>query len=129
MTNYIPLAARICLATIFLRAGFSKIGGFAATANMMGDRGLPLPEVLLVGTIVFQILGGLSLVLGYKVRTGSILLIIFLIPATLVFHSPLDPEQTTNFLKNLGLLGGLLMSFYFGAGPVSLDDRQSNRDE
>ncbi|WP_017658831.1 DoxX family protein [Baaleninema simplex] len=119
--NYIPLVARICLATIFLRAGISKIMGFAATAQMMGDRGLPIPEVLLVGTIVFQLLGGLSLVLGYKVRIGVVLLILFLIPATIVFHNPTDPEQTTAFFKNLGLLGGLLMAFYFGSGPVSLD--------
>jgi hypothetical protein len=27
------------------------------------------------------------------------------------------------FMKNLGLLGGALLIAYFGAGPVSLDER------
>jgi putative oxidoreductase len=121
--NYIPVVARICLAVIFLRAGISKIFGFAGTAAMMGDSGLPIPEVLLVGTIVFQILGSISLILGYKTRIGATLLILFLIPATIVFHNPTNPDELTNFFKNLGLLGGLLMTLYAGAGPVSIDDR------
>lgn len=119
--KFIPLVARVFLSVIFLRSGIGKILGFAATAQMMADTGLPIPEVLLVGTIVFQLLGGLSVLLGYKVRIGTILLILFLIPATLVFHNPGNPEQINAFLKNISLIGGLLMVYYFGAGPVSLD--------
>lgn len=121
--KYLPLTARICIAIIFLYAGTSKIFGFADTQAMMSDRGLPAAGLLLMGTIVFQLLGGLSLVLGYKVKWGAILLILFLIPATLVFHSPFDPAQRTDFLKNLALLGGILLVIERGAGPVSLDAR------
>jgi putative oxidoreductase len=31
--------------------------------------------------------------------------------------------QQAMFMKNLGLLGGALLIAYFGAGPVSLDER------
>ena len=121
--KYIPLAARICLCSIFLKAGIGKILGFGGTAEMMAARGLPIPEVLLIFTIAFQLLGGLSLLLGYKVKIGSILLILFLIPATLVFHNPLaDPSQINDFLKNIGLIGGLLMVIYAGAGALSIDN-------
>lgn len=123
--KYIPLVARAFLAVIFLRSGISKILGFAGTAEMMGSVGLPIPEVLLVGTIAFQILGGLSVLLGYKVRIGAILLILFLIPATLVFHNPTNPDELNNFFKNLSLIGGLLMVFYFGAGAASLEGSSS----
>jgi uncharacterized membrane protein YphA (DoxX/SURF4 family) len=122
--NYIPLAARICLSLIFLHSGIGKIFTFAATQQMMAARGLPLPALLLMGNIVFQIVGGISLLLGYKVRWGVILLILFLVPTTLVFHNFLaEPKQITDFLKNLGLIGGLLMVYYAGAGAVSLDAR------
>ena len=121
--KYIPLAARVCLCAIFLRSGISKILGFGVTAAMMADRGLPIPEVLLIFTLAFQLLGSLSLLLGYKVKIGSILLILFLIPATLVFHNPLvDPSQINDFLKNIGLIGGLLMVIYAGAGALSIDN-------
>jgi putative oxidoreductase len=126
--KYFPLAARICLSLIFLKAGISHILGYSNTVNMMAEMGLPIPSVLLIFTIIFQILGGLSLLLGYKVKLGSILLILFLIPATLIFHNPIgDASQINDFLKNIGLIGGLLMVIYAGAGALSLDRPQGNR--
>ncbi|MDJ0589846.1 MAG: DoxX family protein [Pleurocapsa sp. MO_226.B13] len=120
--KYIPLAARICLCIIFINSGIGKIFGFASTAEMMANQGLPIANILLIFTIAFQLLGGLSLLLGYKVKIGSILLILFLIPATLVFHNPLaDPGEMNSFLKNIGLIGGLLMVIYAGAGALSVD--------
>ena len=120
--KYIPLAARICLCIIFINSGIGKIFGFSDTAGMMAGKGLPIPEILLVFTIAFQLLGGLSLLLGYKVKIGSTLLILFLIPATLVFHNPItNPDELNSFLKNIGLIGGLLMTIYAGAGALSID--------
>ena len=117
--KYIPLAARVCLCLIFLKAGISHILGYSGTVEMMAGQGLPIPDVLLIFTIAFQILGGLSLLLGYKVAIGSILLILFLIPATLIFHNP--ASDINGFLKNIGLIGGLLMVIYAGAGVLSVD--------
>ncbi len=121
--KYIPLAARICLCIIFINSGIGKIFGFSSTAEMMSNTGLPIANVLLIFTIAFQLLGGVSLLFGYKVKVGSTLLILFLIPATLVFHNPIsDPDELNSFLKNLGLIGGLLMIIYAGAGAPSLDN-------
>lgn len=127
--KYLPLAARVCLCLIFLKAGFSHLLGFNSTVERMADSGLPIPSLLLVFTIAFQLLGGLSLLLGYKIYLGSLLLILFLIPATLVFHNPLnDPSQINDFLKNIGLIGGLLMLIYTGSGALSID-RATGRQE
>ena len=121
--KYIPLAARICLCIIFINSGIGKILGFAGTAEMMANQGLPIANILLIFTIAFQLLGGLSLLLGYKVKIGSTLLILFLIPATLVFHNPIaKPDELNNFLKNIGLIGGLLMTIYAGSGALSIDN-------
>ncbi|GAB4549766.1 MAG: DoxX family protein [Pleurocapsa sp.] len=131
--KYIPLAARICLCIIFINSGIGKIFGFASTAEMMAGQGLPIPQVLLIFTIAFQLLGGLSLLFGYKVKIGSLLLILFLIPATLVFHNPIgNPDELNSFLKNIGLIGGLLMTMYAGAGALAVDaatEKTQRREE
>jgi putative oxidoreductase len=60
---------------------------------------------------------------------GAILLIIFLVPVTLVFHNfwayqGMDQQmQMANFLKNVGLAGGLALVAVFGPGPVSVDKK------
>ncbi len=126
--KYLPLAARICLCLIFFKAGISHTIGYSGTVEMMANNGLPIPNILLIFTIVFQLLGGLSLLLGYKIKIGSILLILFLIPASLVFHNFLsDPSQINDFLKNIGLIGGLLMTIYTGAGALSIDSSIANK--
>jgi uncharacterized membrane protein YphA (DoxX/SURF4 family) len=121
--QFIPLIGRTFLATIFIHAAINKIFDFANTQTMITEKGLPLAGILLAGTIVFQILGGLSLVLGYKTRLGAWLLILFLIPTTIIFHNFWDvPAEKIDFLKNLSIMGGLFMITYFGAGPVSVDE-------
>ncbi|OKH25643.1 DoxX family protein [Hydrococcus rivularis NIES-593] len=125
MQKFIPLIARTFLAIIFVHSGFGKaFFDFASTQQQMAEAGIPIPFVVLIFTIAFQIVGGISLILGYKAKIGAILLIIFLVPATLVFHNPIaDPTQTIDFMKNLAILGGLLMVVSFGSGPLSLDGR------
>jgi putative oxidoreductase len=120
---YLPLAGRVCLALIFLNAGINHLIGFAGFVPAIASKGLPLPQVLGVGAIAFLLLGALSLILGYKTNIGAILLILFLIPATLLFHPP--TTDLTNFLKNLALIGGLLMVMANGPGILSLDGSQT----
>lgn len=120
--RYIPLVARICLAVIFVQTGFAKVLNFGGTQQQIAEAGLPLAGLVTLFTIVFEIAGGTSLILGYKARVGAVLLLIFLIPATLVFHNPiLDSSQSIQFMKNLAIIGGLLMVVGNGPGPISLD--------
>jgi putative oxidoreductase len=119
--KYLPLVARIALALVFLNAGIKHLIGFSGFADMIGQT-LPLSPVLAIGTIVFQLLGACSLIFGYKVNIGATLLILFLVPATLIYHNPLlDSAELGAFLKNLGLVGGLLLVIYTGAGAASID--------
>lgn len=127
--RYAPLAGRILLSLIFLLSGIGKIGNFAGTAGYMAAKGMPLVPLLLLGAIAFEIGGGLSLLVGYKARLGALLLIVFLVPTTVIFHNFLaaqGPEremQMVNFLKNLGILGGLSLVLAYGSGPLSIDSR------
>lgn len=122
LQKYIPLIARAFLAAIFLKAAVSNSLGFAGVAEMMSQRGLPAPALLLAGNIFCTLVGGISILLGFKARWGAILLILFLIPTTFVFHNPVaDPKELNSFLKNFGLIGAMLLIYYYGSGPVSID--------
>jgi putative oxidoreductase len=128
MEKYIPLIARAFLAAIFLKSGFDKITGFSGTQQFMASKGLPLTALLLVAAIILELAGGLSVLLGYKARWGAIALIIFMIPATLIFHTNFaESMQVIAFMKNLAIIGGLLMVYYIGSGPISLDEQMASR--
>ncbi len=117
--NYLPLAARIFLALIFLNAGIGHLLSFQEFVPTIASKGLPFPTVLAAGTVAFLLLGSLSLIIGYKAKIGALLIILFLIPATLFFH-PI-PADLSNFLKNLALIGGLMMVIAYGPGLLSVD--------
>lgn len=129
VANAVALVGRILLATIFVISGAGKIFKFAATAGYMASKGLPLPEVLLVGTIVIELLGGLMLAAGLKARWVALVIFLWLIPTTFIFHAfwGLDPKeaqmQQIQFLKNVAIMGGMLMVFALGPGAYSLDKR------
>lgn len=122
MQALLPLLGRILLAAIFLWSAIRDIRGFESVAKMMGEKGIPIPSVFLLGAIVFLLLGSIAIILGIKARWGAVLLILFLIPTTVIFHSPTGSEdQFMQFMKNLALLGGLCLVVANGAGPVSFD--------
>jgi len=125
--QYGPVAGRTMLAMIFLISGYAKIGNFAGTAGYMAAKGIPLAEFALVLTIIIEIAGGLMLAIGWRTRWAALVLFLFLIPATLIFHNfwAADAAQFQNqlnhFLKNVCILGGMLYVMAFGSGPLSLD--------
>lgn len=124
-----PLVGRILLALIFLLSGINKIGGFAGTAGYMASKGLPMAEVLLVITIVIEIGAALMIIAGFKARLGAAALFLWMIPVTFIFHNfwamPADQQmiQQIMFMKNLGLMGGMLLIMAFGSGPMSVDKK------
>ena len=127
--NYLSLLARVFLSAIFIWSGINKILHPVITQENMSAHGMPLTLVFLVAAIALEILGGLSVLLGIKTRWGAAMLIIFLIPATLIFHHDLSTElEQAMFFKNLAMLGGLLMLIQYGGGNLVLfkDSKQTN---
>lgn len=76
---------------------------------------IPWTPILLLFATLFELCGGLSILLGYREKLGAILLILFLIPATVLMHQfwfvegAMRELQLTHFLKNLAILGGLIL--------------------
>lgn len=124
--TYAPLLGRILLAFIFLQSGYDKIFNFSRTAGLMTSNGMPMAEVLLVPTTIIVLGGGLMLLFGWHARWAALGLFAFMIPATLIFHPYWSyPEaqqinQFHHFVKNVALMGALLMIVGMGSGPLSL---------
>ena len=119
--NYLSLLARIFIFALFIWSGTNKILNPVATQVNMSAHGMPFTSVFLLGAIALEILGGLSVLLGIKTRWGAAMLIIFLIPATLIFHTDFSTEiEQAMFLKNLAMLGGLLMLIRYGGGSIAV---------
>jgi len=121
---------RAMIVTIFLMSAVgNKIPKFNDVAGYMAAEGVPQPKILLAGAIAFLILGGLSVLLGYKARLGALLLLVFLAAATYYFHdfwkAPAEKQQTEliQFMKNLALMGTMVFLIANGPGPGSLDGR------
>lgn len=130
--QYGPLIGRILITAIFLNSALDKIIGFKGVAGYMASKGMPFAEFLLVGAIAFEIAGSLMVLLGWNARWGALLLAIFMVPATLIFHNfwAMDAAQYQNqfnhFMKNLSMLGALIFIIGVGSGPLSLKRDKQN---
>jgi putative oxidoreductase len=128
-----PLAGRAAISAIFLLSAAGKLADYSGTAGYMASKGMPFVPFFLVMAILFELAGGLSVLLGYKARIGAAALIVFLIPATLIFHNfwayqGMEQQmQMINFLKNVAIMGGLTLLIAFGSGNLSLDRRNTVR--
>jgi putative oxidoreductase len=116
------LIGRILLVLIFLSSGIEKIEGFEGTAQFMAKYGMPYTSFFLFGAIIFELAGSIFVIIGYYARFGALLLLVFLIPTTIIFHTNFDdPIQVIMFMKNVSMFGGLLVLLAMGAGRFSLD--------
>ena len=122
------LVGRILLVLIFLHSGIGKIENFEGMAQYMATYGMPYTHYFLYGAIIFELAGSIFAILGYYARFGALLLLIFLIPTTIIFHTNFDdPIQIIHFMKNLSMFGGCLVLLAMGPGRFSLDYLFKNR--
>lgn len=121
------LVARILLSVMFIYSGFGKIPGFEGLTGYIASKGMPLPQLMAIGAIVVELGGGLLLLVGFKARWAALAFFLFLIPTTVIFHNfwAAPPGQVMaeqiSFLKNVTIMGGMLMVWAFGPGRLALD--------
>ena len=125
------LIARILLALMFLLAGISKFAGLEGTAGYIASKGLPLPQWLAFGTAALEVVAAMMLIIGWQARWAALALAAFTLLATMLFHNfwamPAEQQmvQQLMFMKNISVVGGLLVVFSLGAGTLSLDQRRA----
>ena len=121
------LLGRIMLAFIFVQSGIEKISGPSGIMQYMAGAGLPhslVPE-LFVLSVVVELLGGVMLIAGWHAALASLVMFLWMIPVTMVFH--VSTGQTIEWEKNLAIMGGLLMVAVLGPGGLSLGGGRGRR--
>ncbi|HVA68604.1 MAG TPA: DoxX family protein [Candidatus Binataceae bacterium] len=117
------LLGRILLSAIFVLAGFQKIGHFAGTAGYMAHAGISasIAPALLAISIVVELGGGLLVLLGFYASAAAMIIFLWLIPVTYIFH--IETGQMIQVMKNLSMMGGLLLVAANGPGGMSINRR------
>jgi uncharacterized membrane protein YphA (DoxX/SURF4 family) len=132
---------RILFAVLFIVSGAFKLYDISGTAKDIADRvvipaalaaytsqieafaGMPMPQILAIAAGSLELIGGIMIALNFGVRFFAILLVFFVVAVTYYFHdfwSQTGPEARNNMvhaLKNLSIIGALLMLAGYGRGP------------
>jgi putative oxidoreductase len=128
--NAFALLGRALIALLFIPSGWGKIAGFSGLVGYIASKGVPLPEVCAAIAIAVELGLGILLLVGFKTRWVALLMAIFIIVITFIFHNYWAVEaaqvmaQKMNFYKNLAIAGGTLAFAAFGAGAYSIDGRR-----
>ena len=108
--SFLDFFSRLAISAIFISAIPGKINDFERTVEYISSKGIPesISSVLLVGAIICLILGSGFFIFGENQKIGSVFLLLFLIPTTIIFH--VFPFHQRAVLMNLGLIGGLVIT-------------------
>jgi putative oxidoreductase len=102
--------ARVLLCLVFVHAVIGKLTGFAGVTGAIAAKGLPLAPLLLVAAMGLMAVGSALVISGWRGRLGAVLLLLFLVPTTLLFHGDVgDAAERIQLFKNLAIMGGLLL--------------------
>jgi putative oxidoreductase len=121
--------ARTLVTVIFVITGIMKLTHFDGTAHMIAQKGIPLATVAAAISIAIELGGATMIIIGWQTKLAAAVQFVYLIPITLMFHNfwaappELHDMQMLNFLKNLGIMGGLLLLATRGAGASAVDSR------
>lgn len=128
--NTMALLGRVLIAALFIPSGWDKIAGFSGLVGYIATQGLPLPQVGAAIAIAVELGLGILLLIGFKTRWVALLMAIFVLVITPIFHGYWAVEaaqvmsEKVNFYKNIAIAGGLLAFAAFGGGAFSVDDKR-----
>ncbi len=128
------LVGRILLSQVFILAGINKFAQFSMMTGYMAAKHVPAPAFFLGCAAVLEVFAGVAVLIGFQTKIAAWLLFLYMIPITLLFHNfwalPAGMERVDNmahFMKNLAIMGGLLLLASFGAGGCSVDSKCAPR--
>jgi putative oxidoreductase len=114
-TAFIFFTGKLLLCLFFLLSGFSKIFRNKMMVEYASSKNLPMPAISVILAAVIELGGALAVIIGYQLAIASLILFIYLIPTSLIFHNFWAASETEkqnqfiNFMKNLAIMGGLLL--------------------
>ena len=128
MRDTTDLIGRIFLSAIFIFEAIDSILFFGKTKETMSEHGINWSQDMLLTTAIFLLFtGGIMVLLGYRSTIGAIMLLCYWAPMTFIAHDFWNyntsnglREQSILFMKNVAIIGGLLMLVGKGSGRYSI---------
>ena len=123
----VMLAGRVLLGLLFAYFGYVKLMNMGGTVGYFTKWEFPMPQVAALLAVLFELVGGLMIILGWKTRWAAWALAIYVVVATAVAHRFWTYEaaqvfnQTSHLFKNVSIIGGMLMLAAVGPGRYSVD--------
>jgi|ERR1700761_393306 len=121
------LAARLLLATLFLIFGWRKLRDFSGTVSQMAQLGAPTPLLAAVVATFMELPVAFAVAVGTSTRLSAALMFFYTLGTALIGHrywtmtGKARVDSMDGFYKNLGIMGGFLLLYTFGAGKYSID--------
>lgn len=117
--NWAPVVVRVIFGLVFLMSAAFKIPGtesFAMQVEMSGAVGIPLPFVAVILAFVLELVGGVALVIGWRVRAAALALAAFVMLIALFFYRNLGDQATFGlFMSCVTMAAGLVHLSVYGA--------------
>ena len=127
MKGIADLLGRIFLSTIFFFEVLDTTFFYSSAKESMTNYGITwMQDTLLITVLLMMGIGAFLVVIGYFARVGALLLLIVWAPFTFIVYSfwndppDLQREQMVFFMRNLALIGGLLLLLANGSGEYSV---------
>lgn len=122
-SKYALLVGRVALALIYLIGGLTWLVTLSPPIDYIASKGFPAPALLGWLALVFKLGGAILVVLGYQARLGAVMLIAFTLVTAFGFNPFWVEGQYITFMKEIAMIGGLLVLAAAGPGELSLDAR------
>tara|TARA_B110000444_G_scaffold238608_1_gene252331 strand:+ start:143 stop:538 length:396 start_codon:yes stop_codon:yes gene_type:complete len=120
--KYTMLAGRILLALIYFQGGFLLFSDMSGVVMYAASKNIP--EILVTAAFALKLLAGLAIIIGFQTRLAALGLVIFTLCTAFIFH----PYPDGVFMKELSMVGGLLLLLAVGPGEVSIDYLRKRND-
>tara|TARA_B100000214_G_scaffold233695_1_gene170699 strand:- start:283 stop:663 length:381 start_codon:yes stop_codon:yes gene_type:complete len=116
VTDHFFLIGRILIGIYFLLPGIAKIFLFSANLDIVILKEVPFPALSLSIVAAAQIVLGSLIIVGKHLKISSIGLVVTTLLINFYIHDfwnlngdPNQAHEVQNFVKNLGILAGLLI--------------------
>ena len=122
----LPLMGRVLLVLEFLIGANGKISDWSGQAAYMQSHGMKLIQPLLGAALLIELVGSLCVLLGFRARTAAAVMFVYLGVVSIQLHDFWNQTGNsagmgmTQFFKNLGMMGGLLLLAAYGPGRWAL---------
>jgi uncharacterized membrane protein YphA (DoxX/SURF4 family) len=121
--SWAPFLARVIFGIQFLMGAAFKIpgtAGFTAEAGMTAAAGVPFATAAVFVAFVLEVVAGICLIVGFKVRETGFVLAVFVAILTAVFYRNVADQMTMGMMmSHLAFIAGLLYVSVYGARSMA----------